>query len=247
MRKIIFLFILLYSNNFFSQISHAFVLEDDSGNQIENESTLQFSTYDYPDASYNFYVRNLTSEQINVKAEVTAISGTDGSAMEFCFGECYYGVEINQIYPLFGFVSIEPGETQISTGDHFYNFEGGDGVNPMEYSFRFFMVDENGDELMSIPELLTEYNVNYYYSSTLSLIDNDSSEIKINYNNNQLNIFSPRACNLKIFDLEGKLINNLNLNSGVNLFEETSLDKKILIFRFNFSNGDFFYKKFIFN
>ena len=35
------------------------------------------------------------------------MAGTDGSMMEFCFGECYYGVTLNTAYPLGSFISVE--------------------------------------------------------------------------------------------------------------------------------------------
>ena len=67
-------------------------VEDLDGNIFVNNQTVEFSVLDYPDASLGFYVRNTSSETIAMRIEVESMSGTDGSLMELCFGECYFGV-----------------------------------------------------------------------------------------------------------------------------------------------------------
>ena len=246
MKRALFLFFLLSVNLIFSQNEYAFTLENENGEVINDLQTLEFNSVEYEDASFEFFIRNHTDEPINIRAEVTSLSGTNGDMMEFCFGECYFGVELNVNYPMGSFVTINPGEVQNSIGDHFYNQDLGDGQNPISYSFRFFMVDNNGFELMSIPELITSYSVNYFYSSTLSAIDFDTVNFEVLYNSNVLNITSPINCKLEIKDILGRKIIDLDLNSGANYFENINLEDKIVIFRFKFSYGNVSSKKFIF-
>ena len=75
----IFLFIALFLTNIFvySQVEYAFSLETTDGVVIEDNEVLEFSEITYPDASLGFYVRNDSSEDINVKVEVVSFSGTD--------------------------------------------------------------------------------------------------------------------------------------------------------------------------
>ena len=76
--------------------------------------------------------------------------------------------------------SVESGQVQISSGDHFFNQDPGDGDNPVYYSFRFFMVDDQGNEVASIPELETEYFINYQYQAqSFSISENIFEQIKI--------------------------------------------------------------------
>ena len=140
----IFLFIALFLTNIFvySQGGYAFSLETIDGVEIEDNEVFEFSDITYDEASMGFYVRNDTSEDINVKVEVTSMSGTDGSLMELCFGNCYNGIALNQSYPSNSSVTIAPNDTQASSGDHFFNEDPGDGSTPVEYTFRFYMVDE---------------------------------------------------------------------------------------------------------
>ena len=118
-KSILLLIILINYSNLFSQVENAFVIENSEGSVLADNEILEFSSVEYDDASYNFYVRNLTSDEILLKAEVVSFTGTDGSGMEFCFGECYFGVIEGYSYPLAASVSVQPGQTQTSNGDHF--------------------------------------------------------------------------------------------------------------------------------
>ena len=163
--------------------------------------------------------------------------------MEFCFGECYNGVDLFTQYPLGGYVSIQAGETQISLGDHFFNQDPGDGTSPVEYSFRFFMVDQNGDEVVSIPELQTDYRVNYLYSSNLGLNEFDSLNINFRFNGHELNIISMENLFISIYNIHGKKIFDKNLLIGDNFIDFSSVSNKILILNFETKDNIKFSKK----
>ena len=124
-------------------------VEDLDGNIFVNNQIVEFSAVDYPDAALGFYVRNTSSESIAMRIEVESMSGTDGSLMELCFGECYFGVTTGTSYPTNSSmpnVNIEPGQTQASSGDHFFNGDEGDGNTPVEYTFKFYLADETGNQ-----------------------------------------------------------------------------------------------------
>ena len=252
MKKIpllLFAYSIFVSVNVFSQVEYAITVEDLDGNSLSDNHILQFDTLEYPDASFTYKVRNNTSETIRVRVEVESFSGTDGSMMELCFGECYFGVTQGQSYPINNaqpFVYIGPGETQIADGDHFFNSDPGDGNIPVEYTFRFYISDENGDGVVSQAELQTDYTIGYYYSSTLSVTDVNDTNFQISYNSKLLNIISPTDCKLEIFDIQGKLVNTHELNFGVNSIFNQNLEGKVFIFKFQFSDGNHHLKKFIF-
>ena len=238
--KIMKIKIFLYSILFFcsslinSQNEYAFIIESEDGELVQNNQVLEFNSVQYPNASYVFFVRNLTSESINVRAEVLNISGTDGSMMEFCFGECYFGVDLNTPYPLNSFVTIEPGETQTSVGDHLFNQDPGDGNNPVSFQFRFYMVDSEGNEVMSIPELMTDYFVTYQYQAqSFSLDENFSENIQLYLNQKILTITAPSEYTVSLFDISGKNILTTQLNEGINSIDVSSVANGIYILKFN--------------
>lgn len=231
-----------------SQNEFAFVIESEDGEVLENNQVLEFNSVQYPNASYIFFVRNLTSESINVRAEVLNISGTDGSMMEFCFGECYFGVDLNTPYPLNSFVTIEPGETQTSIGDHFFNQDPGNGTNPVSFQFRFYMVDSEGNEVMSIPELMTDYFVTYQYQAqSFSIDENFSENIQLHLNQKILTITAPSEYTASLFDISGKNILNTQLNEGINSIDVSNIANGIYILKFSDDFNRSNYRKILLN
>lgn len=136
-------------------------VEDLEGNIFTDNETLEFSSLDYENAVLGFYIRNTSSETIAMRIKVESMSGTDGSLMELCFGECYYGVTEGTSYPTNPSspnVNIEPDQTQVSSGDHFLNSDGGDGITSVEYTFKFYLADETGNQNG------TAFRINYRYT-----------------------------------------------------------------------------------
>ena len=245
----IFLFIALFLTNIFvySQGGYAFSLETIDGVEIEDNEVFEFSDITYDEASMGFYVRNDTSEDINVKVEVTSMSGTDGSLMELCFGNCYNGIALNQSYPSNSFVTIAPNDTQASSGDHFFNEDPGDGSTPVEYTFRFYMVDGDGNEVVSIPELMTQVNVGYYYSSTLSVDDFDQINATLSHSNGILKIHSEKQYQLNIYDIRGSLIIEKDIQIGDNYINSSIIPNHMYLLNFIEENGTSIFKKIILN
>ena len=245
----IYLFLALFLTNIFAycQIVYAFSLETTDGVEIEDNEILEFSEITYPEASLGFYVRNDSSEDINVKVELTSMSGTDGSSMELCFGECFNGVVLNGVYPDNLGVTIQPNQTQVSSGDHFFNQDAGDGNNPVEYTFRFYMVDENGDEVVSQAELITEVYVGYYYSSTLSMDDFNQIEGVISHSNGRLKIHSEKQYQLNIYDVRGSLILEKEIKIGDNYINLSMISNHLYLLNFIEENGNLISKKIILN
>ena len=243
------LFIALFLTNIFvySQVVYAFSLETTDGIVIDDNEVLEFSEITYPDASLGFYVRNDSSEDINVKVEVTSMSGTDGSLMELCFGECYNGISANQSYPSNSFVTIAPNDTQASSGDHFFNEDPGDGSTPVEYTFRFYMVDQDGNEVVSQAELMTEVHVGYYYSSTLSIDDFDQINATFSHSNGILKIHSEKEYQLNIYDIRGSLIIEKNIQIGDNYINSSIIPNHMYLLNFIEENGTSIFKKIILN
>ena len=68
MRLLISILSLLISINIYAQIENAFILEDSDGFVIADNEILEFDSIEFSDASFNFFVRNLTGEQIFLRA-----------------------------------------------------------------------------------------------------------------------------------------------------------------------------------
>ena len=73
-KSILLLITLINYSNLFTQVENAFILENSQGSVLSDNEILEFNSVEYDDASYNFYVRNLTSDEILLKAEVVSFT-----------------------------------------------------------------------------------------------------------------------------------------------------------------------------
>ena len=62
--------LIIFSLSSYSQIEYAITLEDLEGNSYSDNDVLQFDSFEYPDASFTYKIRNNISETIRVRVEV---------------------------------------------------------------------------------------------------------------------------------------------------------------------------------
>ena len=248
----IFLFITLVLTNIFvySQNEYALSVESPEGVEYTDNQTIEFSELTYPEASLGFLVRNLTSGVIGVRIEVESMEGTDGSLMELCFGLCYSGITAGTSYPDNNAqpnVDINPGETQATTGDHFFNSDPGNGTSLIEYTFKFYIADEEGNPVVSQAELITEFRLNYVYNSTMSIDDFNQIEGTISHSNGRLKIHSEKQYQLNIYDVRGSLIIEKDIQIGDNYINSLIMPNHMYLLNFIEENGTSIFKKIILN
>lgn len=190
--------------------SAQFTMETHDGDPILDGSTWTFGIYGLGIAELPFWVNNTsTTDEIYMKIEfVSAVNG-DGSGVQLCFGLCYVDLVFGASYPPgTEVVTIQPGENQGFPGDHIANFVDGGG-NPIEYVFRFYQVDANGDP---IGEDLT---MTYRYDPNLGVGDNmPGVAILQNLVSTQLKMRTQERLELSLFDLQGKKVGQYRVNEG---------------------------------
>ena len=137
MKKIIFTNILVFASMFgFSQITLSV-----GGVNVSSGSVLARNTLIYPDAEILFRVRNNGPATTNVWIKCEALTNTNGSNFQLCFGqECLPEVAVNVIYPTTGSVTLPPNGSN-GNFDHFFNENPGTGTFPVDYMFRFFQTN----------------------------------------------------------------------------------------------------------
>lgn len=206
MRSLITSIMLLFTAVTFAQ----FTVETHEGDPILDGSTWTFNIYGLGIAELPFWVYNQsTTEEIYTKIEfVSAVNG-DGSGVQLCYGLCYVDLVFGASYPPgTEVVTIQPGENQGFPGDHIANFVDGGG-NPIEYVFRFYQVDANGDP---IGEDLT---MTYRYDPNLGVGDNmPGVAILQNLVSTQLKMRTQERLELSLFDLQGKKVGQYHINEG---------------------------------
>lgn len=215
MRPLITLFMSLFTAVTFAQFS----VETHEGDPILDGSTWTFNVYGLGIAELPFWVYNeSTTDEIYMKIEfVSAVNG-DGSGVQLCFGLCYVDLVFGASYPPgTEVVTIQPGENQGFPGDHIANFVDGGG-NPIEYVFRYYQIDANGDQ---VGEDLT---MTYRYDPTLGVGENAPAVALLqNLVTTQLKLRTQERMQLSLYDLQGKKVGQYNLSEGEQSVDLTHL------------------------
>lgn len=241
MKKILLPFACL----FLTTIAFAqFNVTDYDGVQILDGDIRAYNSTVEADATLYFWVNNESqTDDIFVRIKLESITNGDGSSYQFCFATlCIFDVEEGQTYPVSGGpVTIPAGGTNAQF-DKFYNENEGDGTNyPMDFVWRFFQVDENDNE---IGESIT---YTYRFDPNLSVSDFENN-LGVNLQNtiaeNVLNIESINPLGFEIFSINGQLIQEGQLDSGVNKINTGSFNQGLYFIRFS-DNKDTFTQKFV--
>lgn len=212
-----------------------YTVEDHDGNPVVDGEVLLFNGVlpGDPSAVYEFFVNNTSAtETIRMKIEFVSAVNADGSNMELCFGLCYTGITIGQSYPPNAdYVEIAPG-AQTLAGNHMANAEPGNGTDIIDYVFRFYQIDNNGDEIGD------SLSVTYRYDPLLSV--NDS---KLNVNvmatsvSEKLVVTVEEALELQMYDLQGRMVKNVSLAVGTQEVNVSDLTSQLYLAHFKNNDG----------
>ncbi len=212
-----------------------FTVEDGDGSPIVDGDIAVFDVAaDFSESSLDFFVNNTSAtDDINMKIEFVSALNADGTKMELCFGLCYTGIIIGQVYPPGSdVVTIAPGG-QTLPGNHMYNFELGDGVNPVEYVFRFYQVDGGGNEIG------TDLSMTYRYDPTLGVNDLNKLDVAVKSTvvTSELALTINEDVNLVIYDLQGRVVQQEKLSVGQQSINVSNLRSQMYLLHFSNDRG----------
>ena len=232
MKKVLFLLAtILVTSPAFAQLE--FQVETPEGDLINEGDVVAFNVLTSPEAYLDFFVRNLSATPINMKIEFVSAQNADGSEMELCFGLCYTGITIGNSYP--GgpdVITIDPGQTQPTAGDHFYNFDDGGG-NPVNYVFRFYHVDGAGNEIGG------DLSFTYRYDPNLSVTDFSTvnADLGSTVINELLTIDSREELNVTVYNMLGAVVAQYKAVVGRNDFNLSNLSSQMYVVELSNKEG----------
>lgn len=230
MKRKIFLLLFLSAT---ALLQAQFSVETHDGDPIVDGQTVFFNVTTYPEASLDFYVFNDSATEINMKVEFVSATNTDGSGMEICFGECYTGTSPGTSYPIGDVVVIQPGTTQTSNGDHFYNSDPGNGSDALEYEFRFYQVDGGGNQIGD------DLSFTYVYDPLLSVGDANALEAAIypTVTNSDVTVEVKESVAVTVYDVQGRLVKQTSLEAGRQTLSLADLRSNIYLVQLVDNNG----------
>jgi hypothetical protein len=242
MKKISLFFTFL----FISAISNAqFTVEDYDGVPILDGDVRTFNSVDASVATLKFWIFNQNAnDDILMKIKLESITNGDGTNYQFCFGDlCIFDVQEGTTYPVSGIPETIPvGGTNLPE-NKFQNENPGDGTNyPVDYVWRFFQVDQNGDETGD------EITFTYRFDPTLNVNDFENNSNILIHNtivSDLLIVESLDFMNFEIFNITGQLLKTGQMESGINNINTTGFNTGLNFIRFTDNNGNTSTMKFV--
>ncbi len=153
------------------------------------------------------------TESINVQGQVVSFSNTDGTGSQFCIQpSCFFDMSAGQFIPN-NPLTLAPGADN-NDFDSFYNSNPGDGVNyPLTYTIRFFMLDDNGQEVGDDIAITYSYTPANFSNSNFTLED-----LGIVLHSTVVSEFIDftfkSSVEYRLYDLNGRLLETKKVNAG---------------------------------
>lgn len=210
--------------NAFSQ----FVFRKSDGTPITNGMVLTYG----PGENYlNFRVQNTSNQDLDIKIKCTNLINTTGAQFELCYGgSCYDSVAVNGVYPEYE-NPLTPGQSNPSQGDHFVNFNAGNG-QVMELHFSVYPIGFENDAINFIYRFDPFLGVNSFENLSSMGINIENTSIKSDFKFN-----STQSGNLSIFNLNGQLIKEIKFSEGAQNLSLSELSSAIYVANFSTIEG----------
>jgi hypothetical protein len=193
-----------------------------------------------------FKVRNTGSTTTNVWARCQSLVNNNGSNFQFCFGqECIGEVTLGGVYPSVA-LTLAPNAAN-GNFDHFLNNNTGSGAFPMDFVFKFFQTNQATQGGTEVGNSIT---VTYRYDPNLSIDDvnqlqNSGVIIKSTIVTNELTLDVLKPTVMSIYDLNGKIVANSNLEYGIQSIDVSNFSSGIYLVNFRNSEGNSSNKKIV--
>lgn len=242
MKKIITIISVLTLQIGFSQIT----LSRLNGTPITNGAVLANSQIGYPLAEIGFKVRNTGVSTTNVWVKCEDLINNDGTSFQLCFGEeCLSEVVEGLTYPSVG-VTLAPNAAN-GNFDHFLNDNAGNGTFPLDFVFRFFQTNQatqGGTEVGNSIMVTYRYNPNLT-TDEVNQLETSGVIVKSNLIDNELVLDVLKSTTMSIYDLNGKVVYNSELNYGIQTIDFSSISSGVYVINFTNAEGNSSSKKII--
>jgi len=227
--KIAFVFLLAITS-----LQAQITLSKHDGTIISNGQVLSYSSLEYSQASFEFFVRNTGSTSTRVFVECVSTTNTDGTAFELCFGnQCLSEVAAGNSYPDTP-VTLAPNGVN-GNFDHFYNANPGNG-QVMDLVFRFYQIDLGGNEIGNSITFTYRYNPNLAVDS-FSALNAMGVRLQSTSLSNQLELTAANNIQLELIDLAGKTVRSISLTAGEQSIDVSQLSAGVYVAKFSTNEG----------
>lgn len=213
-----------------------YVIVDGNGNEFTEGMVAEFDSTVYEDAELQFYITNNGGDAINMRIDFVSSTTGNGDDFQLCFGECINNITVGQSVPPISntpnFIAIGSGVTT-GQGNHFYNGNPGNGIDIMDFVFRFYETDENGVDIGN------ELNFTYRYNPTLGTEDFNKLDVTLSSTIilNEMTVKTVEELTMVVYNLQGKIVKDQQLSIGQQSVDMSGLSSQMYIVKFNNNEG----------
>ena len=212
------------------------VVKKANGTAFVNNEVMTLTSAAFPANNVDFFVQNTSSSPIRVKIRCESITNATGADFQLCFDLCYPSVTSGGRYPGGNLNAVEiPGNTTTGNGNHFQNANPGTGTFPMDYTFRFYMIDTAGAEVGNSITVTYRFNPNLSVSSNTDL-EKMGVTVAKTVTSDFVSISSNQLLSADLIDTTGKKISSKNIEAGTTAFDVSN--QSAGIYFLNFKNFD---------
>lgn len=189
-------------------------------------------------AELDLKVTNTSNAPINLKLRIEEMTNTNGSNVQFCFGEqCFFDVIVGKTVPTnqgADGMTLAPGASN-TEGDHFWNNNPGTDTNvPVKYKIAIVQYTNEG---VLIGEPLFTFTYIYDKNFTAGTADFASlKNIGITVNStvvkNSLDVTATQNAKLEMFNINGQIIKTAAITNGSQSVDVSGLSNGVYITRF---------------
>ncbi len=210
--------------NAFSQ----FIFRKSDGTPITNGTVLTYG----PGSNYlNFRVQNTSNQDLDIKVKCTNLVNTTGTQFELCYGgSCYDSVALNGVYPEYE-NPLAPGQSNPAQGDHFVNFNSGNG-QVMELHFSVYPIGFENNAINFVYRFDPLLGVNSFENLSSIGINIENTTIKSDFKFN-----ATQSGNLSIFNLNGQLVKEYKFSEGSQNLNLSEMSSAIYVANFSTLEG----------
>ncbi len=216
-----------------------YTVTDDNGNVLQDGDIIEFGSLEQPAADYNFFVTNNNpTDEIYSRIEyISQTNATNPHFAELCYGfVCYYEIQLGTTTPP---MNIEPmiipvGHTT-GLGNHLYSNDPGNGQGNVDFVFAFRQYEDVAGTIQTGESITFTYRYNPALSVdkvskvNLSLISTVVTD--------QLTMDVNEPVQVQVYDMQGKLVKQANLEVGRQTVDVSNLSGQQYIVQFTNQGG----------
>lgn len=245
MKKIIII-ILLFVGFLFTNAQLALALPDNT--PITNGQIFTFNSTGEATSTFTYKMINTSSSEIRVRIQVTSIVNGSGNGFQFCYYLfCLANIYSGQILPAEEDdpIILAPNAVEGPLGYTMHNDNLGTGTYPIDYNFKYYMVDVNNNEIGNSISFTYRYDPNAASVDDINQAKNAFVQIENTKFKDELVLIAKQKSTMNLFNVDGKLVLEKSLNEGKNNINTSTLPLGIYIASFTDNQGNTFTKKII--